>query len=123
MADDETRTANLFSRNEQEEDVRAEGGRESGMGVNPLDDEFDPMHLFFSGSHGEPGSVPHGKGAPKERPEHYKVVSVSLYKRDLALIDELVKRAKQMGYTKMNRSAIIRFAVDTVDLTKLPKQY
>lgn len=59
----------------------------------------------------------------KEKPTHYKVVSISLYLDDIARLDGLVKELKRRGFTKMNRSALIRFAIDTVDINKLPRQY
>lgn len=61
--------------------------------------------------------------AKKPRPSHYKVLSISLYLDDIDRIDTLVKELKRRGFTKMNRSALIRFAIDTVDIDKLPRQY
>lgn len=59
----------------------------------------------------------------KEKPEHYKVISISLYKEDIELLERLVKEAKQLGHTKANKSQIIRCALHTLDLKKLPKTY
>jgi hypothetical protein len=61
--------------------------------------------------------------AQKEKPEHYKVISISLYTEDIELLERLVKEAKQLGHTKANRSQIIRCALHTLDLNKLPKTY
>ena len=46
-----------------------------------------------------------------------------MYKEDLARLDEKVRALKDSGHRKMSRSALIRFALDQVDLTKLPKSY
>lgn len=59
----------------------------------------------------------------KEKPEHYKVISISLYKEDIELLENLVKEAKKLGHTKANKSQIIRCALHTLDLKKLPKTY
>ncbi len=59
----------------------------------------------------------------KEKPEHYKVISISLYKEDIALLEALVKEAKKLGHTKANKSQIIRCALHNLDLKKLPKTY
>lgn len=59
----------------------------------------------------------------KEKPEHYKVISISLYNEDIALLEQLVKDAKQLGHTKANKSQIIRCALHNLDLRKLPKTY
>ncbi len=58
-----------------------------------------------------------------DKPTHYRVVSVSLYLDDIERIDTLVKELKRRGFTKMNRSALIRFAIDTVNIDNLPRQY
>jgi len=38
-------------------------------------------------------------------------------------MDAMVSQLKEAGHRKMNRSALIRFALDQVDLSKLPKSY
>lgn len=54
---------------------------------------------------------------------HYKVLSISLYNEDIERMDELVRELKTRGFTRANRSALIRFALDQVDITKMPKGY
>ena len=60
---------------------------------------------------------------PKEKPEHYKVISISLYNEDIALLEKLVNDAKKLGHTKANKSQIIRCALHNLDVKKLPKTY
>ncbi len=55
------------------------------------------------------------------KPDHYKVICISLYKEDLARLDEKVAALKASGHSKMSRSALIRFALDTVDLDGVPR--
>ena len=59
------------------------------------------------------------KALPK--PEHYKVICISMYTDDLAHLDEMVKELKMRGLTKANRSALIRQALLQLDLDKVPK--
>lgn len=59
----------------------------------------------------------------KEKPDHYKVISISLYTEDIELLEQLVQEAKKLGHTKANKSQIIRCALRTLDLQKLPKTY
>ena len=59
----------------------------------------------------------------KPKPDHYEVICISLYKEDLARLDEKVKALKASGHRKMSRSALIRYALDTADLEGLPKAY
>ncbi len=49
---------------------------------------------------------------PAENAEKtYKVVCISMYNEDAALVDELVKKLKELGVAKINRSSLIRYAV------------
>jgi hypothetical protein len=59
------------------------------------------------------------KALPK--PEHYKVICISMYTDDLARLDEMVKALKARGLTKANRSALIRQALLQLDLDKVPR--
>jgi hypothetical protein len=59
--------------------------------------------------------------APK--PTHYKIVCISLYNEDIARLEQLVAELKKRGHSKANKSQIIRFALDTIDLDKMPKPY
>ena len=61
--------------------------------------------------------------AKKERPEHYEVICISLYKEDLERLDAKVRQLKGRGHRKMTRSGLIRFALDHVDLAQLPRAY
>ncbi len=56
-----------------------------------------------------------------EKPLHYKVICISMYMKDLEHLDELVDQLKARGVTKANRSALIRAALDQVDLDKVPR--
>ncbi len=56
--------------------------------------------------------------APTPKPDHYKVICISLYNADLARLDAMVEQLKAAGHTKANRSALIRLALDQVDLSK-----
>jgi hypothetical protein len=60
---------------------------------------------------------------PKPADVDYQVICISLYDEDLAHLDAKVKQLKASGHRKMSRSALIRFALDQVDLSKLPKSY
>ena len=55
------------------------------------------------------------------KPSHYKVICISLYNDDLQRLDAMVDELKQRGFTKANRSALIRFALEQVDLAKAKK--
>jgi len=57
----------------------------------------------------------------KAKPTHYKVICISMYTKDLDQLDELVEKLKERGMTKANRSALIRVALEQLDLDKVPR--
>lgn len=59
--------------------------------------------------------------ASKAKPTHYKVICISMYTKDLERLDELVDELKNRGMTKANRSALIRVALEQLDLDKVPR--
>ena len=56
-----------------------------------------------------------------EKPTHYKVICISMYTKDLERLDDLVTQLKKRGLTKANRSALIRAALEQVDLDRVPR--
>jgi hypothetical protein len=56
-----------------------------------------------------------------DKPTHYKVICISIYNKDLEQLDDLVAQLKKRGMTKANRSALIRAALDQVDLDRVPR--
>jgi hypothetical protein len=58
---------------------------------------------------------------PASKPAHYKVICISIYTKDLERLDGLVDKLKARGLTKANRSALIRAALDQIDLDKVPR--
>lgn len=56
----------------------------------------------------------------KAKPDHYKVICISMYNDDLKRLDGKVEELKRRGYHKANRSALIRYALDNLDLDKIP---
>ena len=51
----------------------------------------------------------------------YKVICISLYLEDLRSLDAKVETLKRRGLNQANRSALIRFAVDSLDLDSYQK--
>jgi hypothetical protein len=90
--------------------------KEKGLGSDPLSAD----ELLESTFH---RSAPDAAEEKKEKPAHYKVVSISLYLEDIARLEALVAELKRRGYTKANKSQLIRFALDTVDIDAMPRGY
>lgn len=57
----------------------------------------------------------------KPKPEHYKVICISMYNEDLANLDAVVDELKRRGHTKASRSSVLRAAMMQIDLEKVPR--
>lgn len=96
---------------------------EAGLGAARVLDA-DEVQGVLSGAFYAPAETAKGRDsapAPSEKPLHYKVICISIYTRDLERLDGLVDELKKRGVTKANRSALIRAALDQVDLAKIPR--
>lgn len=82
----------------------------------------DEVQGVLSGAFYSPSSRPPLARTQKaDRPTHYKVICISMYTDDLRQLDQMVDSLKESGMTKANRSALIRYALANVDLTKVPR--
>jgi hypothetical protein len=73
------------------------------------------------GAPGEEPRKPRASAASKQaRPTHYKVICISMYTRDLEDLDAKVAELKRRGWTKANKSQLIRLALSQIDIDKLP---
>jgi hypothetical protein len=83
---------------------------------------------FYGSSRPEPAQRPASgpsravapRGKAKAKPTHYKVVCISLYTKDIEQLEETVAELKRRGYTKANKSQLIRYALSQLDIDKLP---
>jgi hypothetical protein len=58
--------------------------------------------------------------APKKaKPTHYKIVCISLYTPDITRLNEQVAALRQRGYTRVNKSQLIRMALELLDLDQV----
>jgi hypothetical protein len=87
---------------------------------DPLGETEEILRDEFYGR-GARGSAP--TPAPRPKPTHYKIVCISLYTEDIERLEALVADLKRRGHTKANKSAVIRYALDSVDIKKMPKGY
>lgn len=100
------------------------------MGSDPLADDEILASTFYQTEDApqKRSTAPKAPRRPprrrkKKAPTHYKIVSISLYNEDIERIDRIVQELKESGHPKANRSALIRYAIDTVDVSKMPKSY
>ncbi len=93
------------------------------LGHDPLSDSDAILSEEYYGRKSGPIQAPATTGAPKRaklRPTHYKVICISMYTRDLEELDAKVAELKRRGWTKANKSQLIRLALSQIDLDKLP---
>jgi hypothetical protein len=87
------------------------------MAHDPLSDADVILSEEYYGKRVD-GAAP--KRAKQPRPTHYKVICISMYTRDLEELDAKVAELKRRGWTKANKSQLIRLALSQIDITKLP---
>jgi hypothetical protein len=56
-----------------------------------------------------------------DKPTHYKVVCISMYTSDIEQLEAKVAELKRRGWTKANKSQLIRLALAQLDLDTLPE--
>ena len=91
------------------------------MAHDPLSDADAILSEEYYGRRAQPAAgAPAAKRAKLPRPTHYKVICISMYTRDLEDLDAKVAELKRRGWTKANKSQLIRLALAQVDIDKLP---
>lgn len=80
--------------------------------------------LAATSDHAAAGRAPDAKKrrrAPRPKGDHYEIICISMYNEDLARLDQKVADLKAKGHRRMTRSALIRWALDQVDLDAVPR--
>ena len=95
------------------------------MAHDPLADADAILSEEYYGRRREGGAMPEPRKPragtdAKARPTHYKVICISMYTRDLEDLDAKVAELKRRGWTKANKSQLIRLALSQIDIDKLP---
>ena len=93
--------------------------RDSGGHIGDLFGEEAAVDEFFPPA---PKLRPLRRTPIKPRPDHYKVISISLYVDDLERLKAMVKELKARGHTRASRSWLIREALRQIDLDAIPPQ-
>jgi hypothetical protein len=93
------------------------------MAHDPLSDADSILSEEYYGrrAHTDDAShVPKRRAGGAARPTHYKVICISMYTRDIEELEAKVAELKRRGWTKANKSQLIRLALSQIDLDKLP---
>jgi len=90
------------------------------MAHDPLSDADTILSEEYYGKRVTDPTNNAAKRAKAQRPTHYKVICISMYTRDLEELDAKVAELKRRGWTKANKSQLIRLALSQIDVSKLP---
>ena len=95
---------------------------EKTMAHDPLSDADSILSEEYYGKRVPNGLVtdPAKRVKAQARPTHYKVICISMYTRDIEELDAKVAELKRRGWTKANKSQLIRLALSQIDVSKLP---
>ena len=73
----------------------------------------------------EETAEPESRLSPVDEEEEagFRRVNISLFPEDIDLLNEMVRTLRKRGYRRVSKSQIIRYALQTVDLEKMPQSY
>jgi hypothetical protein len=97
--------------------------RRESAGVGEILDDDEVSAVLRDSFYGSQSPKRNRARAKNDKPDHYDVICISLYKEDLARLDRMVAKLKKLGHRKVSRSALIRFALDQVDIDSFPRAY
>ncbi len=90
---------------------------------DPLSEADTILSEDFYGRKPTPPPPPVSRGrkrrTSKPKPTHYKVICISMYTKDIENLGNMVAELKRRGYTKANKSQLIRMALSQMDIDKL----
>ncbi|HRH00071.1 MAG TPA: hypothetical protein PLR99_27685 [Polyangiaceae bacterium] len=110
-----------MARDDERETTIGTSGMSGGTGLGGVLDGDEVQGVLSGAFYTNDSPSPRRETAAADKPQHYKVICISLYTKDLARLDAMVDDLKQQGVTKANRSALIRAALDQVDLARVPR--
>jgi hypothetical protein len=93
------------------------------LAENPLEGEQLLLDaLFGSAPAGAPRRPQAVRRAPQPKPQHYKIISISMYLDDIERLEQMVQELKRRGHYKANKSQLIRHALSKVNLDEVPDE-
>ena len=93
---------------------------DKSMAHDPLSDADAILSEEYYGRRRDDAAPIRRLRSAAEKPTHYKVICISMYTKDIEELDAKVHELKRRGWTKANKSHLIRLALAQLDLDKLP---
>jgi hypothetical protein len=95
------------------------------LGEIPSPDAIMRKHFYRKSEEAaapEP-QLPPADEIEEEEDARFRRVNISLFPEDIELLNEMVRTLRKRGYRRVNKSQIIRYALKTADLEKMPQSY
>jgi hypothetical protein len=89
---------------------------------NPLEGEQLLLDALFGAPQPAPMRPRAVERQPVEKPQHYKIISISMYVEDIERLENMVRELKSRGHYKANKSQLIRHALAQLDLNRVPPE-
>jgi hypothetical protein len=67
--------------------------------------------------------LPPADDGEEDEDARFRRVNISLFPEDIELLNEMVRTLRKRGYRRVSKSQIIRYALQTADLEKMPQSY
>lgn len=80
-----------------------------------LDNPLEGEEVLLDAVYGPAKPRRQPRPAPAPKPDHYKIVSISLYREDIDRLDRMVRELKRRGVYKANKSQLIRHALQRLE--------
>jgi hypothetical protein len=92
------------------------------LGEIPSPEAIMRQHFYRKS---EETAEPESRLPPVDEEEEagFRRVNISLFPEDIELLNEMVRTLRKRGYRRVSKSQIIRYALQTVDLGKMPQSY
>jgi len=102
--------------------VKQSARTQTVLADNPLEGEQLLLDALFGGSPAAPRRPQAVERTPAPKPQHYKIMSISMYTDDIERLEEMVRELKRRGHYKANKSQLIRHALSRVNLDEVPEE-
>ncbi len=94
--------------------------RTAVLADNPLEGEQLLLDALFGSEPLAPKRPKAVRRIPALKPQHYKIISISMYTEDIERLEDMVAELKRRGNYKANKSQLIRHALAKVNLDEVP---
>jgi hypothetical protein len=95
------------------------------LGEIPSPEAIMRKHFYRKSEEAVEPEEPERQLQPAEEEEDlgFRRVNISLFPEDIELLNGMVRTLRKRGYRRVSKSQIIRYALQTVDLEKMPQSY